>query len=158
MQNLLHQGSCSSDFFCITKPRRELDADLTHVNKVETASLSYFLAIDNYFQSPRPLRDVIVSCVAYKRYVDDSLTIMPDKTSAVNSLEILNQCHSFLKFTIEMESNDMLPISGTQLLNKHTQVETKVYIKPTNTGLLLHYKSHVDNQYKRRFKTTEAVD
>ena len=57
-----------------------------------------------------------------------------------------------------MESNDMLPISGTQLLNKHTQVETKVYIKPTNTGLLLHYKSHLDNQYKRRFKTTEAVD
>ena len=52
----------------------------------------------------------------------------------------------------------MLPISGTQLLNKHTQVETKVYIKLTNTGLLLHYKSHVDNQYKRRFKTTEAVD
>ena len=74
---------------------------------------------------------------------------MPDKTSAVNSLEILNQCHSFLKFTIEMESNDMLPILGTQLLNKHTQVETKVYIKPTNTGLLLHCKSHVDDRYKR---------
>ena len=40
----------------------------------------------------------------------------------------------------------MLPILGTQLLNKHTHVETKVYIKPTDTGLLLHYKSHVDNQ------------
>ena len=37
----------------------------------------------------------------------------------------------------------MLAFLGTQLLNKHTRVETKVYVKPTNTGLLLHYKSHV---------------
>ena len=43
----------------------------------------------------------------------------------------------------------MLPFLGTQLLNKHTRVETKVYVKPTNTGLLLHYKSHVDDRYKR---------
>ena len=42
----------------------------------------------------------------------------------------------------------MLPFLGTQLLNKHTRVETKVYVKPTNTGLLLHYKSHVDDRYK----------
>ena len=33
-------------------------------------------------------------------------------------------------------------------INKHTHVETKVYVKPTNTGLLLHYKSHVDDRYK----------
>ena len=84
----------------------------------------------------------------YKRYVDDTLTIMPVITSAVNFLEILNQCHSSIKFTIEMESKSMLPFLGTQLLNKHTHVETKVHVKPTNTGLLLHYKSHVDDRYK----------
>ena len=33
----------------------------------------------------------------YKRYVDDTLTIMPDKSSAVNFLEILNQCHSSIE-------------------------------------------------------------
>ena len=43
----------------------------------------------------------------------------------------------------------MLPFLGTQLLNKSTHVETKVYVKPTNTGLLLHYKSHCDDRYKR---------
>ena len=87
----------------------------------------------------------------YKRYVDDTLTIMPDITSAVNFLEILNQYHSGLsfKFTMETNSNSTLPFLGTQLLNKHTHVETKVYVKPTNTGLLLHYKSHVDDRYKR---------
>ena len=85
----------------------------------------------------------------YKRFVDDTLTIMPNKTSADNFLDILNQCHSSIKFTMETESNSMLPFLGTQLLNKHTRVETKVYVKPTNTGLLLHYKSHVDDRYKR---------
>ena len=78
----------------------------------------------------------------YKRYVDDTLTIMPDITSAVNFLEILNQYHSGLsfKFTMETNSDSTLPFLGTQLLNKHTHVETKVYVKPTNTGLLLQYK------------------
>ena len=84
----------------------------------------------------------------YKRFVDDTLTIMPNKTPADNFLDILNQCHSSIKFTMETESNSMLPFLGTQLLNKHTRVE-KVYVKPTNTGLLLHYKSHVDDRYKR---------
>ena len=85
----------------------------------------------------------------YKRFVDDTLTIMPNKTSADSFLDILNQCHSSIKFTMKTESNSMLPFLGTQLLNKHTRVETKVYVKPTNTGILLHYKSHVDDRYKR---------
>ena len=42
-----------------------------------------------------------------KRYVDDSLTIMSDKTSAVNFLEILNQCHVSIKFTMETDSDSM---------------------------------------------------
>ena len=78
-----------------------------------------------------------------------TLTIMLNKTSANNFLETLNQCHSSIKFTTEIENNCMLLFLGTQLLNKSTHVETKVYVKPTNSGLLLHYKSHVDDQYKR---------
>ena len=85
----------------------------------------------------------------YRRYVNDMLTIMPDKTSASVFLETLNHCHSSVKFTMEMENNGMLPFLGTQLLNKSTYIEMKVYVKPTNTGLLLHYKSRVDDRYKR---------
>jgi len=43
----------------------------------------------------------------------------------------------------------LLPFLGAQLLNKSTQIQTKIYVKPTNKGLLLHYKSHVDDRYKR---------
>ena len=38
-------------------------------------------------------------------------------------------------------------------LNRAPQLETKVYVKPTNTGLLLHYQSHVDNRYKQSLFT-----
>ena len=84
----------------------------------------------------------------YRRFVDDTPTVMPNKTSAGNLLETLNQFHSSVMFTMEIESNGMLPFLGTQLLNRFSHVETKVYLKPTNTGLLLHHKSHVDVRYK----------
>ena len=54
----------------------------------------------------------------YKRYVDDKLTILPDTTSTASFFRVLNRA---------------------------PQIETNVYVKPTNTGLLLHYHSHVDN-------------
>ena len=41
--------------------------------------------------------------------MDDTLTIMLNKTSANNFLETLNQCHSSIKFTMEIENNRMLP-------------------------------------------------
>ena len=85
----------------------------------------------------------------YRGYVDDTLTIVPNIASANEFLETLNHCNPSVKFTMEIKNNGMLPFLGTQLLNKSTQIQTKVYVKPTNTGLLLHYKSHVDDRYKR---------
>ena len=47
---------------------------------------------------------------------------------------------------METENNDVLPFLA---MNRAPQIETKFYVKPTNTGLLLHYHSHVDMCYKR---------
>ena len=55
---------------------------------------------------------------------------------------------------MEIEKDGMLTFLGTQLLNRAPQIETKVYVKPTNTGLTVHYQSHVDNRYKRSLLTT----
>ena len=91
----------------------------------------------------------------YKRYVDDTLTIMPDTTSAATFLQVLNNCHSSVKFTMGTESNGVLPFLGVQLLNgRAPHIEIKVCIKPTNIRLLLHYQSHVDMCYKRRLLKT----
>ena len=90
----------------------------------------------------------------YRRYVDDTLTIIPNNTTATDFLNTLNEAHPSVSFTMENEKDNMLPFLGTQLLNRAPQIETKVYVKPTNTGLLVHYQSHVDNRYKRGLLTT----
>ena len=74
---------------------------------------------------------------------------MPDVASAIIFLDTLNHCHPSAKFTMEVERNASLPFIGVELLNLAPRIKTKVYVKPTNTGLLLHYQSHVDIRYKR---------
>ena len=73
----------------------------------------------------------------YRRYVDDTLTIMPSVNAASNFLQVLNACHPSVSFTMEVENDGMLPFVGIQLLNKSTSINTKVFVKPTNKGNLV---------------------
>ena len=75
----------------------------------------------------------------YRRYVDDTLRVMPDIPTAADFLDTLNHAHSAVIFTMEIEKDGILPFLGIQILNRGSQLETKVYVKPANTGLLLHY-------------------
>jgi len=86
--------------------------------------------------------------------VDDTLVKMPDLAAATVFLDTLNHAHSTVSFTMEVEENGMLPFLRAQLLNCALCVETKVYIKLTNTGLLLHCHSHVDSCYKHGLLVT----
>ena len=82
----------------------------------------------------------------YRRYVDDTFTIMPDIASARVLLSTLNQCHPSAKFTMEVEQNSSLPFICVELLNLAPRIKTK--------GLLLHYQSHMDNWYEHSLITT----
>ena len=93
----------------------------------------------------------------YRRYVDDTFTVMPGLSTAKDFLNTLNHAHPAIKFTMEVEKDGMLPFLGTQLLNRAPRIETKVFVKPTNSGLLLHYHSHVDNRYKRGLLSTMPI-
>ena len=42
-----------------------------------------------------------------------------------------------------------IPFLGMVLRKYSQNITTSVYVKPTNTRLLLHYNSHVDNYYKK---------
>ena len=77
----------------------------------------------------------------YRCYVDDTLVRMPDLAAATVFLDTLNHAHSAASFTMEVEENGILPFLGVQLLSGAPRVETNVYVKLTNTGLLLHYHS-----------------
>ncbi|XP_068704025.1 uncharacterized protein [Montipora foliosa] len=84
----------------------------------------------------------------YKRYVDDTLARMPNTDAAADFLATLNGLHPSLKFTMELLSENTIPFIGIQIIKNGTELETRVYRKPTNTGLLLHFQSHVDKRYK----------
>ena len=90
----------------------------------------------------------------YKRYVDDTLTIMPDLNEANIFLDKLTSCHRNLKFTMEIAEQNAIPFVGMNITKIGNRLETSVYRKSTNTGLLLHYHSHVDKRYKDCLLTT----
>ncbi|XP_068697543.1 uncharacterized protein [Montipora foliosa] len=77
----------------------------------------------------------------YKRYVDDTLARMPNTDAAADFLATLNGLHPSLKFTMELPSENTIPFIGIQIIKNGTELETRVYRKPTNTGLLLHFQS-----------------
>ena len=91
----------------------------------------------------------------YKRYVDDTLSTMPNEETASEFLMTLNNSHPSINFTMELEENDRLPFLGMDIIRNGCHLDTKVYRKPTDTGLLLlHYHSHVDERYKRSLLNT----
>ena len=90
----------------------------------------------------------------YKRYVDDTLSAMPGVETASDFLTTLNNTHPSIDFTMELEVNGRLPFLGMDIIRNGCRLDTKVYRKPTDTGLLLHYHSHVDGRYKRSLLNT----
>ena len=83
----------------------------------------------------------------YKRYVDDTLTIMPDLNEANIFLDKLNSCHQNLKLTMEIAEQNTIHFVGMNITKSGNRLET-VHMKS------LHYHSHVDKQYKDCFLTT----
>ena len=74
---------------------------------------------------------------------------MKDEVSAYSFLHVLNDLHPSISFTMELPTENTLPFLGMVLRKDSQSITTSVYVKPTNTGLLLHYNSHVDNRYKK---------
>ena len=86
----------------------------------------------------------------YKCYVDDMLSIMTHVKTASEFLMTLNSSHPSIDFTIDLKENCRLPLLGMQVMRNGCSLNTKVFQKPTDSGLLLtlHYHSHVDGRQK----------
>ena len=54
----------------------------------------------------------------YRRYVDDTLHVMPNLSTARDFLNTLNHAHPAIKFTMEVENDGMLSFLGIQLLEQ----------------------------------------
>ena len=90
----------------------------------------------------------------YRRYVDDTIAIFPSHLAHEQFLAHLNTLHPSIRFTAELADNGVLPFIGVNCLHTDSTIQTSVYHKPTDTGLLLHYHSHVDSRYKRALLRT----
>ena len=77
----------------------------------------------------------------YRRYVDDTLTTMPD---LLKGLALHPQPHPPRHWVhYGGRKGWMFPVLGIQLLHQAPRIKTIVSVKPTNSGLLLHHHSPV---------------
>ena len=90
----------------------------------------------------------------HKRYVNLTPSKMPCVSFPSEFLLTLNEIHPSLGFTMQLEDNGKLPFLGMVITRNGARLDTKAYVKPTNTGLLLHYQSHVDVKYKHSLLKT----
>ena len=67
---------------------------------------------------------------------------MPDVSSASVFLSTPSEIHPSLSFKMELGNNDKLPFLGMMIIRNSPRPETKVYGKPTDTGILPRYQSH----------------
>ena len=89
----------------------------------------------------------------YHRFVDDCITSQCSIASAEVFLSTLNSLHPSIQFTMESEVDGVLPFLDATVMNKSSRLATKIYIKPTNTRLMLH-DSHVDINYNKSLVLT----
>ena len=69
-------------------------------------------------------------------------------------LTMLTGLHLSLKVTIELAADNKIPFTGIEIIKNGIELETCVYRKPINTGLLLHFQTHVDKHYRTRLLKT----
>ena len=84
----------------------------------------------------------------YRRYVDDTFAMFTSKAKSEHFFNVLNSAHPNLKFTMET-STTSLPFLDASISIKNGKFETRVYRKPTSTGVMIHYNSTAPFKWKR---------
>ena len=82
----------------------------------------------------------------YTRYVDDVFAIFNSADDVSRFLNVLNNQHANLEFTVEY-AKDTLPFLDVEV-KLGNKIETWIYRKPTNTGVLLNYNSVAPRSWK----------
>ena len=84
------------------------------------------------------------------RYMDDILQDLK-KRNCESKLQEINSLHPNLKFTIEREQEEQLPVLDLKILHNHEtgELSSTWYRKSTDTGLIMNYHSLAPKRYKR---------
>ena len=90
----------------------------------------------------------------WKMYVDDTICLIKnDSIDYVTS--VLNSFHPPIQFTYQTENNNSISFLDIELLRVGENNETRVFRKPTNIDLYIHWQSFAPLQWKHStLKTT----
>ena len=81
--------------------------------------------------------------LVYLHYIEDIYCVFDTESASLEFLQMLNSQHAAIKFTIENETNSKsLTFLDVQIQLTDKGYDTCVWKKPTNTGLLLNYKTN----------------
>ena len=86
--------------------------------------------------------------IFYKRYVDDIFAVFTNSSDRDRFFTVLNSSHPNLQFTMEI-TTDALPFLDVEITAKDGMYNTRVYRKPTNTGVLLNFESIAPLKWKK---------
>ena len=92
--------------------------------------------------------------VIYKRYVDDIFVLFSSKEHLQLFVDYMNKQHKCLKFTSEAENDNSFSFLDIKITRHNQQFKTSVYRKPTFSGVFTHYKSYLDQTYKKSSNDT----
>ena len=93
-------------------------------------------------------------CSVEEKLARSKKALVRDLSDATDLLVCLNEAHPSIHFTMEVATNDRLPLIGMEIIKIDGSLETRVYRKKTNKGPLFHYQIHVDTRFKRSLLTT----
>ena len=77
--------------------------------------------------------------------------------SVEHLLSTLNNFHSSIKLSYETESGNTLSFLDVQLICTGDNIETCVFIKPTNTDIYIHWNSFEPFQWKYSISTLKTL-
>jgi len=92
-------------------------------------------------------RNPTLKPLVYTRYVDDCFLLV-DNVDQIDSIKRQFEENSVLKFTHELEKSKQLPFLDSLIRIHGNKIQTSVYIKSTNFGDCINYKSVCPERYK----------
>ena len=93
--------------------------------------------------------DISYKPLFYKRYVDDIFAVFSSAENCDKFYGLLNDAHHNLEFTMETTTAGSLPFLDIEISINDGKFDTKVYRKPTNTGILMNFNSNAPMKWKK---------
>jgi hypothetical protein len=105
------------------------------------------LAIIYMHYIERHICNICPDIVFWKRYINDIFFVAKVQPSVI--LNKANECNSYIKFTLELPTNNILPFLDTSVHKVNLHFEFDLYIKSTHSGTCLPFNSFVPLSRKK---------